>query len=100
MALPVVGTVGAGRGYERAYGAAAANPRLKELCLDAEAEDGYFRDQNVFAPGVTIEDDMAVAAVRRSAANRRSGRPGARRSAAVVEAARASDVALENGSLG
>ncbi|NMO54750.1 Gfo/Idh/MocA family oxidoreductase [Actinoplanes sp. TBRC 11911] len=37
-----------------------ADPRLKELYLDAEAEDGYHRDQNVFAPGVSIEDDMAV----------------------------------------
>ncbi len=38
----------------------AGNPRLRELYLDAEAEDGYLRDRNVFAPGVTIEDDMAV----------------------------------------
>jgi predicted dehydrogenase len=62
---------GYARDYERAHGAAeakddpfaidlTANPRLKELYLDAEGEDGYFRDQNVFAPGVTIEDDMAV----------------------------------------
>ncbi|WP_084298433.1 Gfo/Idh/MocA family protein [Actinoplanes friuliensis] len=36
------------------------NPRMKELYLDAEAEDGYRRDVNVFAPGVTIEDDLAV----------------------------------------
>ncbi|MEK8105518.1 hypothetical protein NKG94_10940 [Micromonospora sp. M12] len=32
------------------------------MYLDAEAEDGYQRDRNVFAPGVTIEDDMAVLA--------------------------------------
>jgi predicted dehydrogenase len=62
---------GYARDYERAHGSPAAkddpfaidlaaSPRLKELYLDAEAEDGYFRDQNVFAPGVTIEDDMAV----------------------------------------
>jgi predicted dehydrogenase len=62
---------GYARDYERAHGSPsaaddpfaidlAAKPRLKELYLDAEAEDGYFRDQNVFAPGVTIEDDMAV----------------------------------------
>jgi hypothetical protein len=25
-----------------------------------KAEDGYYRDRNVFAPGVSIEDDMAV----------------------------------------
>lgn len=62
---------GYARDYERAHGSPAAagdpfaidlaaSPRLKELYLDAEAEDGYLRDQNVFAPGVTIEDDMAV----------------------------------------
>jgi predicted dehydrogenase len=59
------------RGYPRAHGDPAADgdpfalrladrPRLRELYLDAEAEDGYLRDRNVFAPGVTIEDDMAV----------------------------------------
>ena len=59
------------RGYERAHGSPAAlgdpfaldlaaNPRMKELYLDAEEEDGYHRDQSVFAPGVTIEDDLAV----------------------------------------
>jgi predicted dehydrogenase len=62
---------GYARDYDRAHGSPAAaddpfaidlaaHPRLKELYLDAEDEDGYFRDQNVFAPGVTIEDDMAV----------------------------------------
>jgi predicted dehydrogenase len=59
------------RGYARAHGDPAAqddplaldlaaNPRLRELYLDAEAEDGYLRDQNVFAAGVSIEDDMSV----------------------------------------
>ncbi len=59
------------RGYERAHGAPAAaddpfalaladNPRLRELYLDAEKLDGYRRDLNVFAPGVSIEDDMSV----------------------------------------
>ncbi|MFE7035304.1 Gfo/Idh/MocA family protein [Streptomyces sp. NPDC057621] len=38
----------------------ADSPVLKALYLDAEGADGYHRDQNVFAPGVTIEDDMAV----------------------------------------
>ncbi|MCT9930342.1 Gfo/Idh/MocA family oxidoreductase [Planotetraspora sp. A-T 1434] len=38
----------------------AAHPRLKELYLDTEHEDGYLRDQDVFAPGVTIEDNMSV----------------------------------------
>ena len=62
---------GYARNYDRVHGSPAAegdpfaidlaaNPRLQELYLDAEAEDGYHRDQNVFAPGVTIEDDMAV----------------------------------------
>ncbi|WFE97896.1 Gfo/Idh/MocA family oxidoreductase [Micromonospora sp. WMMD987] len=64
---------GYARDYDRAHDAPAAaddpfalrmaeHPRLRELYLDAEAEDGYHRDQNVFAPGVTIEDDMAVLA--------------------------------------
>jgi predicted dehydrogenase len=59
------------RGYVRAHGdpaaaddpfalALAENPRLRELYLDAEGDDGYLRDRNVFAPGVTITDDMAV----------------------------------------
>ena len=38
----------------------AGQPALRELYLDAETHDGYHRDQNVFAPGVSIEDDMAV----------------------------------------
>ncbi|MFI6477214.1 Gfo/Idh/MocA family protein [Nonomuraea sp. NPDC050663] len=38
----------------------AADPRLKRLYLDAEHEDGYHRDQDVFAPGITIEDNMSV----------------------------------------
>ncbi|WP_405096104.1 Gfo/Idh/MocA family protein [Micromonospora sp. NBC_01412] len=64
---------GYARDYDRAHDAPdaagdpfalrmAEHPRLRELYLDAEAEDGYHRDQNVFAPGVTIEDDMAVLA--------------------------------------
>jgi predicted dehydrogenase len=59
------------KGYARAHGdpsadgdpfalALADNPRLRELYLDAEAEDGYLRDRNVFAGGVSIEDDMSV----------------------------------------
>ncbi|MBX9392083.1 Gfo/Idh/MocA family oxidoreductase [Streptomyces sp. TRM72054] len=62
---------GLARDYTRAHGSPAAEgdpfalrladePLLKSLYLDAESEDGYHRDQNVFAPGVTIEDDMAV----------------------------------------
>jgi len=37
-----------------------ADPRLKRLYLDAEHYDGYLRDRDVFAPGITIEDNMAV----------------------------------------
>ncbi len=62
---------GYARPYDRVHGSAAAqgdpfalrladNPRLRALYLDAEADDGYHRDRNVFAPGVTIEDDMSV----------------------------------------
>jgi predicted dehydrogenase len=57
--------------YDRAYGSAAAaadpfalhleeNEGLRALYLDAEGEDGYHRDRNVFGDGITIEDDMAV----------------------------------------
>jgi predicted dehydrogenase len=59
------------RGYKRAHGAESAegdpfalplrdNPALRELYLEAEHVDGYHRDQSVFAPGITIEDDLAV----------------------------------------
>ncbi|MFE9681111.1 Gfo/Idh/MocA family protein [Streptomyces sp. NPDC006285] len=62
---------GLARPYARAHGSPAAqgdpfavhladSPVLSALYLDAEGEDGYHRDQNVFGPGVTIEDDMAV----------------------------------------
>ncbi|MEV6300258.1 Gfo/Idh/MocA family oxidoreductase [Actinoplanes sp. NPDC051861] len=62
---------GYARDYERAHGAPGAEgdpfalrladePGLRELYLDAEQHDGYHRDQNVFAGGVSIEDDMAV----------------------------------------
>ena len=37
-----------------------SDPRLARLYLDAEQYDGYIRDQDVFAPGVTIEDTMSV----------------------------------------
>jgi predicted dehydrogenase len=62
---------GYARPYERAHGAEAAvgdpfalslseHPRLRQLYLEAESVDGYHRDQNVFATGVSIEDDMSV----------------------------------------
>ncbi len=62
---------GYARDYDRAHGSEKAaddpfalqlheNEGLRELYLEAEAHDGYHRDQNVFGPGVSIEDDMAV----------------------------------------
>ncbi|MEN8905721.1 MAG: Gfo/Idh/MocA family oxidoreductase [Clostridiales bacterium] len=36
------------------------NERLKALYLDAEHEDGYLRDQNVFGDGINIEDTIGV----------------------------------------
>jgi predicted dehydrogenase len=59
------------RDYDRVHGSPAAaddpfalhledNEGLRALYLDAEKEDGYHRDRNVFGDGITIEDDMAV----------------------------------------
>ncbi|WDF35481.1 Gfo/Idh/MocA family oxidoreductase [Streptomyces sp. T12] len=59
------------RDYDRAHGAdqaaddpfaldLAANDTLRALYLDAERDDGYVRDRNVFGGPVSIEDDMAV----------------------------------------
>jgi predicted dehydrogenase len=39
---------------------------LRGLYLDAEAEDGYLRDRNVFGEPITIEDTMAVTASYRN----------------------------------
>jgi predicted dehydrogenase len=36
------------------------DPRLKALYWDAEKHDGYIRDRDVFAPGITIEDNLSV----------------------------------------
>lgn len=36
------------------------DPRLAALYLDNERYDGYRRDQDVFGPGVTTEDNLAV----------------------------------------
>lgn len=38
----------------------AADTRLRRLYLEAETEDGYLRDRDVFSPGITIEDNAAV----------------------------------------
>lgn len=34
--------------------------RLRALYLDAEQHDGYVRDRDVFGPGITIEDNLAL----------------------------------------
>ncbi|KAH6845766.1 hypothetical protein B0I37DRAFT_435216, partial [Chaetomium sp. MPI-CAGE-AT-0009] len=55
--------------YNRAHGSEVAKedpfalhletiPTLKALYLDAEHEDGYYRDQSVFGDGISIEDTM------------------------------------------
>ncbi|KAK4508670.1 hypothetical protein PRZ48_002409 [Zasmidium cellare] len=36
------------------------NRELKALYLDAEHEDGYIRDRNCFADGITIEDTLSM----------------------------------------
>ena len=36
------------------------DPRLKALYLDNESYDGYRRDSDVFGPGITTEDNLAV----------------------------------------
>lgn len=57
--------------YSRAHGSSAAasdpfalhmeeHPQLKAMYLDAEHEDGYYRDQSVFGDGISIEDTMGV----------------------------------------
>lgn len=57
--------------YSRAHGSEIAkrdpfaldlekSPELKGLYLDAEHEDGYYRDQSVFGDGISIEDTMGV----------------------------------------
>ncbi|SDY26896.1 Oxidoreductase family, C-terminal alpha/beta domain [Evansella caseinilytica] len=57
--------------YQRAHGSEhakndpfalhlAENEHLKAMYLDAEAEDGYQRDQSVFGDGISIEDTLGV----------------------------------------
>lgn len=41
---------------------------LKELYLDAEKEDGYIRDRNVFREGIDIEDSLSVVVKYRNGA--------------------------------
>ena len=42
--------------------------QLRTLYFDAESDDGYIRDQDVFGPGITIEDNAAVAVTYASGA--------------------------------
>lgn len=62
---------GVTRFYSRAHGDKNAegdpfalhlkdNPTLKAMYLDAEKEDGYYRDQSVFGDGISIQDTMSV----------------------------------------
>jgi predicted dehydrogenase len=37
-----------------------ADPTLRSLYWEAEKYDGYLRDRDVFAPGITIEDNLSV----------------------------------------
>lgn len=46
----------------------SSNETLKNLYLDAEHEDGYYRDQSVFGDGISIEDTMSVMVRYRSGA--------------------------------
>ena len=46
----------------------AANEKLRELYLEAEGDDGYIRDQDVFSPGISIEDNMGLLVTYRSGA--------------------------------
>lgn len=57
--------------YQRAHGSKYAkddpfalhlekNEHLKAMYLNAEHEDGYYRDQSVFGDGIDIEDTLAV----------------------------------------
>src|SRR4051812_18898202 len=52
----------AGHGHDpgRFFLPLAGDPRMRALYVDAAEHDGYRRDQDVFGPGVTIEDDLAV----------------------------------------
>ena len=37
-----------------------SDERLRRLYLEAESDDGYIRDQDVFSPGITIEDNAGL----------------------------------------
>jgi predicted dehydrogenase len=70
---------GVTRFYSRAHGSEASqddpfalhmeeSEGLKGLYLDAEHEDGYYRDQSVFGDGISIEDTMGLLVRYRSGA--------------------------------
>jgi predicted dehydrogenase len=46
----------------------AADEMLRELYLNAEADDGYLRDRDVFSAGISIEDNAGVLVTYRSGA--------------------------------
>jgi predicted dehydrogenase len=46
----------------------AADDTLRELYLNAEGDDGYLRDRDVFSPGISIEDNAGVLVTYRSGA--------------------------------
>jgi predicted dehydrogenase len=46
----------------------AGTPALRRMYLEAESADGYIRDRDVFSPGITIQDNMAVLVTYRSGA--------------------------------
>ncbi len=47
----------------------AEDDKMRELFLTAEHADGYLRDRDVFAPGVSIEDTLSVLVGYRSGAS-------------------------------
>ncbi|GAB4366443.1 MAG: Gfo/Idh/MocA family oxidoreductase [Spirochaetales bacterium] len=58
---PYVRTTGAPRAEKNPFALdLSRDANLKRMYLEAEVEDGYLRDQNVFGDGISIEDDMAV----------------------------------------
>ncbi|HEU4947613.1 MAG TPA: Gfo/Idh/MocA family oxidoreductase [Kribbella sp.] len=46
----------------------AADDTLRQLYLEAEGDDGYIRDQDVFSPGITIEDNAGLLVTYQSGA--------------------------------
>lgn len=57
---PVRSRDDAGRGSDPFALDLAADDKLRRLYLEAEGDDGYIRDQDVFGEGITIEDNLNV----------------------------------------